>query len=640
MGNKQAKNAREFSNNLPSFCYYINLMSHEPKPTFEQKIEAFKTTKSADAGIKEIFFRRNFGICNSIYSEKIKKLIPSDDLKFLFVLKYFYYIDMYSINDNNIIYTLAEEGEIKDMILISEKSSIIYVTGKGLRSWIYKENVVEDIFSYNLISVKTMAASPNVVYIAVGNNNGQVYLFNCGKHKSCTVLESHKSPINSIIFTQDCEYFLSAGGDMDKNFDCSIRVWSTSKKSLIAILAGHPLEVYTLKLHENNKFLLSLSRDCTIRIWDLEKIISNPQKFKCFTKVISPGRIRFEIPSEIHMKIMEIKKSYRHFDSSYANLKEESFKNYVKDVLESCKEDAEIKRLIMNSDPFYNDFYIPVDAFFIGNYLVAMTSLDKTLSFFNIKSMKKMKTLTFTQVPNSNISLVEGNLVFCDKNTNVHILNSMTGNKNTVIFPGAHYKLADYKLKHSRFLISIYCDIETNAYMLTIWDIKEPKFIGQFFIRKKRLNSVNISEKGDILLTSTFKGSIKVIHIRTRAVLHKTSLKNIPVDYFGLSDDYKYMAAYNFSNGISSIDIWNIKTHKLELNYSHYQNIKKTVFKVNYDTYYIGNTSKPLKIVKTENFNQKYKKLWCASKNFGVLTKEKCYCVYYLRGDNLLIVLE
>lgn len=227
MGSKHAKHAQEYYS--PFFCLNSKPNAKVNKKSFDQKTKHFNT-ESVTKIIKNRALRKYFNLCNIIAKDEIEKLILSENLQFLFILHSKYIIDIYSREDQNILYTLFEDEVIRFMILFDQKNAVYYVTDQNVFRWDYKENSVVDIINYRFNSINTISASPNFSYIAIGECYGEIILINCDSINSYVTLESHSSCVIEIAFTQDSQYFISAGGDHELHFDCSIRVWNAEKK--------------------------------------------------------------------------------------------------------------------------------------------------------------------------------------------------------------------------------------------------------------------------------------------------------------------------------------------------------------------------------------------------------------------------
>lgn len=115
-------------------------------------------------------------------------------------------------------------------------------------------------------------------------------VWNLSKQRYEFNLEGHVGIISGVLITSDRRFIVSFS-------DETIRIWSFKKKALDGILYGHTDVIFRARITANDKYIVSCSRDCSIRIWNLEKrvqqaIISIAIPFdliisKCCTYIIS-----------------------------------------------------------------------------------------------------------------------------------------------------------------------------------------------------------------------------------------------------------------------------------------------------------------------------------------------------------------
>ena len=76
-------------------------------------------------------------------------------------------------------------------------------------------------------------------------------------------LNAHLSNISKILLTSDNKYIISASKDT------TIRIWNFKSIKQEAVLSGHIGPVTTIGITDDNKYIISGSKDTTIRIWSL-----------------------------------------------------------------------------------------------------------------------------------------------------------------------------------------------------------------------------------------------------------------------------------------------------------------------------------------------------------------------------------
>ena len=71
----------------------------------------------------------------------------------------------------------------------------------------------------------------------------------------------YKTAVNRIKITSDNKYIISGG-------DTTIRIWDLLEKKQVAVLEGHTDYIYTLAISSDDEYIISGSKDKTIRIWN------------------------------------------------------------------------------------------------------------------------------------------------------------------------------------------------------------------------------------------------------------------------------------------------------------------------------------------------------------------------------------
>jgi WD40 repeat protein len=78
------------------------------------------------------------------------------------------------------------------------------------------------------------------------------------------VLRGHTAGVDSVSFSKDGRYLVSAGADQ------TIRIWNAASGELVSELRGHTDEIFTAIFHPDGSRIASGGRDRTIRLWEPE----------------------------------------------------------------------------------------------------------------------------------------------------------------------------------------------------------------------------------------------------------------------------------------------------------------------------------------------------------------------------------
>ncbi|XP_054848502.1 DDB1- and CUL4-associated factor 11 isoform X1 [Eublepharis macularius] len=104
-----------------------------------------------------------------------------------------------------------------------------------------------------------------------GANDGCVYVFDMEQKKRTLKIESHEDDVNAVAFADTSSHILFSGGD-----DAICKVWDRrtmreSEPKPVGILAGHRDGITFIDSKGDARYLISNSKDQTIKLWDMRK---------------------------------------------------------------------------------------------------------------------------------------------------------------------------------------------------------------------------------------------------------------------------------------------------------------------------------------------------------------------------------
>ena len=79
-------------------------------------------------------------------------------------------------------------------------------------------------------------------------------------------LRGHTDIITTLSVSCDNKYIVTG------SLDCTVRLWDFSEHRQLGILEGHHSPIITVAISTTNKFLVSGSSDKTIRVWSTRKM--------------------------------------------------------------------------------------------------------------------------------------------------------------------------------------------------------------------------------------------------------------------------------------------------------------------------------------------------------------------------------
>ncbi|WP_071592151.1 WD40 repeat domain-containing protein [Baaleninema simplex] len=107
----------------------------------------------------------------------------------------------------------------------------------------------------------SLAITPNGEIIFIGDDRGNVHIYNTQIFQKLCILEGHSGVVCSLAVSPDRKV-LASGGE-----DTTIKLWNLETQTEICTLSGHTEAVKALTFNLDGTGLISGSQDTTIKIW-------------------------------------------------------------------------------------------------------------------------------------------------------------------------------------------------------------------------------------------------------------------------------------------------------------------------------------------------------------------------------------
>lgn len=183
---------------------------------------------------------------------------------------------IWNLESNNILckFTWDEFDDIQywksDIPIFFNKEGNLIACTLGYSTYIWDIKRTNCLFKFvneyedGFYPVLSAAFSPDGQYIAIGDQAGNIRLWDILTGTLRNTLVGHKYYVTSVTFNSDGTKIISASRD------CTIRIWDVKSSKLERILNGHNHAIEHIVYNSTNNSLLSISQDKTIRIWDIE----------------------------------------------------------------------------------------------------------------------------------------------------------------------------------------------------------------------------------------------------------------------------------------------------------------------------------------------------------------------------------
>ena len=101
-------------------------------------------------------------------------------------------------------------------------------------------------------------------FIASGDDEGIIRIWNTSSGQIKNILEGHTRSISALAFSADARRIVSGSKD------CTLRVWDTKTSECLKVFDAHTTTLYYLHLSSDGKDIISGINNDTIRVWHIE----------------------------------------------------------------------------------------------------------------------------------------------------------------------------------------------------------------------------------------------------------------------------------------------------------------------------------------------------------------------------------
>ncbi|MEH2084008.1 MAG: NB-ARC domain-containing protein [Nostoc sp.] len=124
-------------------------------------------------------------------------------------------------------------------------------------------DLAKSVFCETLVSVSSVAFSPNGKLLATGDADGKTYLWQVDDGKLLFSCTGHSSWVKSVAFSPDGQT-LASGSD-----DQTVKLWDVRDGKCLKTLHGHSNWVRSVAFSPDGQTLASGSEDQTVKLWNV-----------------------------------------------------------------------------------------------------------------------------------------------------------------------------------------------------------------------------------------------------------------------------------------------------------------------------------------------------------------------------------
>ncbi len=164
--------------------------------------------------------------------------------------------------------------------------------------------IARSVFAETFGSVLSVAFSPDGKWLAAGESNGSIQIWEIANSRKLMTLHHHTSWVWSVVFAphpHDPEQQIL----VSVSDDYQVKLWDLQTGSLLRTLLGHQRSVNALALSPDMRWIATGSQDATIRLWDLQQLDQPPRILaghsqRVWSVAFSPTGQMFASASEDH----------------------------------------------------------------------------------------------------------------------------------------------------------------------------------------------------------------------------------------------------------------------------------------------------------------------------------------------------
>jgi len=157
-----------------------------------------------------------------------------------------------------VIAGLSEDIVAKNIISMGD--AIVSVNGKPVNA---VDDIEHELNSYAYGADIVIQIEPVISHhVVIKNKSIGINNIDCSKQAAVATLTGHNDLVNSVAYSPDGRYIVSGSRDN------TIKVWDARTYKEVETLRGHNRWVYSVAYSPDGRYIVSGSEDATIKVWD------------------------------------------------------------------------------------------------------------------------------------------------------------------------------------------------------------------------------------------------------------------------------------------------------------------------------------------------------------------------------------
>ncbi len=152
-------------------------------------------------------------------------------------------------------------------LFFSERKQQIYSADASgnLAVWDAGDHSLLVYLPFDCGKIRDVAISPTKDHLALACQDGMIRVLDTDNFNELLYWEAHENGVGSLAFHPVHDHILLSGGK-----DALLKTWDYPKMKRLNVIPAHNFMIYDLLFMGDNKYLVTGSRDKSVKIWDAE----------------------------------------------------------------------------------------------------------------------------------------------------------------------------------------------------------------------------------------------------------------------------------------------------------------------------------------------------------------------------------
>ncbi|MBN3939039.1 MAG: hypothetical protein HWQ40_03545 [Nostoc sp. NMS9] len=379
------------------------------------------------------------------------------------------------------------------------------------------------VFSETLVSISSVAFSPNGKLLATGDADGKTYLWQVEDGKLLFTCTGHSSWVKSVAFSPDGQT-LASGSD-----DQTVKLWDVDDGKCLKTLHGHSNWVRSVAFSPDGQTLASGSEDQTVKLWNVHigkcLITLQENTNRIMSVAFSPdGQILASCNEKQTVKLWDVRdgKCLKILQGHSSWVRSVAF-SPDGEILATGSDDQTVKLWDVRDGKCLKTLQGHTNrvwsvAFSPDGQTLASGGDDQTVKLWDVRDGKCLKTFQghTNRVKSVAFSPDGQTLASGSENQTVKLWNVQDG-KSLTTLQGHSNRVRSVAFSPDGQILASGSEKQT----VKLWDVRNDKFLKILEGHNSWVRSIAFSPDGQILASGSEKQTIKLWDVQTGQCLKK-----------------------------------------------------------------------------------------------------------------------